>query len=93
MVLRPFLYTGVTVAIRQPSGTFPSRSDMLKISGSMDAISLWSYFRIREVKLSGPAAFPGINLERCLDTLLMIFLMSGIEADLRLQGGFKLHGD
>ena len=80
------MYTGVTDAFRQSSGTFPSRSDVLKMSESMGAISLWSSFRIREVKLSGPAAFPGFNLESCLDTPLIVILMSGIEGNLRLLG-------
>ena len=51
--------------------TFPSRSDVLKLSEGIGAISLWSSFGIREVKLSGPAAFPGFTLDSCLDTPLI----------------------
>ena len=56
------------------------------MSVSMGAISLWSSFRIREVRLSGPEALPGFNLESCLDTPLMVILMSGIEGNLRRRG-------
>ena len=93
------MYTGVTDAFRQSSGTFPSRSDVLKMSESMGAISLWSSFRTRKVKLSGPAAFPGFNLESCLDTPLIVILMSSIEGNLGLRGKdkfrkvLKLQGD
>ena len=36
--------------------------------------------------MSGPAAFPGFNLESCLDTPLIVILMSGIEGNLGLRG-------
>ena len=39
LILGPFLLSGVTIAFRQSSGTFPSRSELLSMSVSMGAIS------------------------------------------------------
>ena len=46
------------------------------MSVSTGAISLRSSFRIREMRLSGPAAFPGLFLESCFDTPLAVSVMS-----------------
>ena len=40
------------------------------MSVRIGAISLWSSLRILDVRLSGPAAFPGLSFESCLDTPL-----------------------
>ena len=46
----------------------PSEREVLKVSVSIGALSLWSSFRIREVRFSGPAAFPVLSFESCFLT-------------------------
>ena len=48
------------------------------MSVRMGAISLCISFRIREVRLSGPAALPGFNFESCFDTPFIEMWISGI---------------
>ena len=60
----------------------PSERDVLKISVRMGAISLWSSLRIRGEILSGPTAFPGLNLRSCLDTPESDIVMSCMDGEL-----------
>ena len=52
----------------------------------MGAISLWISFRIREVRLSGPAALPGFNFESCFETPFIEMWISGIFGNVLLPG-------
>ena len=63
----------MTRAFPTSSGTLPSLRDVLKMSVSILLCSL----RILGVKLSGPGALLGFNLDNCLDTPLAIMLISG----------------
>ena len=41
-------------------------------------------------RLSGPAAFPVLSFESCLDTLLTVIMISGIVWKLRFLGRMRL---
>ena len=71
-------------------GTAPSRREELKMSVRIGAISLWSSLRILDVRLSGPAAFPGLSFESCLDPPLTVIMISGIVGKLRFLGRMRL---
>ena len=71
-------------------GTVPSRREELKMSVRIGAISLWSSLRILDVRLSGPAAFPGLSFESCFDTPLTVIMISGIVGKLRFLGRIHL---
>ena len=56
------------------------------MSVRMGAISLWISFRIREVRLSGPAALPGFNFESYFETPFIEMWISGIFGNVLLRG-------
>ena len=56
------------------------------MSVRIGAISLWSSLRILDVRLSGPAAFPGLSFESCL----AVIMISGIVGKLRFLGRMRL---
>ena len=42
------------------------------------------------MRLSGPAAFPGLSFESCLDTPLTVTLISGMIGKVRFLGRMRL---
>ena len=54
----------------------PSASEVLKMSARMGAISLWSSFKIREERVSGPTALPGLSFESCFAIPLTVMVIS-----------------
>ena len=60
------------------------------MSVSIGAISLLSSLRILDVRLSGPAALPGLSFESCLDTPLTVTLISGMIGKVRFLGRMRL---
>ena len=48
------------------------------MSARIGAISVCSYFKMREVRPFGPAALPGFNLDSCFATPLTDMVISGI---------------
>ena len=53
----------------------------------MEAISLWSSFSNREVRLSGPAALPGLSFESCFDCPFTLKLMLDMVGEGSIQQG------
>ena len=56
------------------------------MSVSMGATSLWSSFSILEIRLSGPAALPGLSFDSCFDTPFIVIFMLGMVWDMSLRG-------
>ena len=52
----------------------------------MGATSLWSSFSNVEIRLSGPAALPGLSFDSCFDTPFIVIFMLGMVLDMSLRG-------